>query len=276
VNVIYDVTSENFELEVVQKSYKIPVLVDFWAEWCGPCKVLTPILEKVIRSMDGRVVLAKANTETDPALAAKFQIRGIPAVKLFRDGKIVSQFQGALPEDQVITFLDRFCPSEADYLVESGNNELAQHQLEKALQLFQTALKKKSDHDDAIIGMTRVLLRQEKLDEAEEWLQRVNPQNVKAHALKQFANLMQLAFQTAKSRAESQVDSPEFYFEKGLRALALMQWEQALEALLQSVKKDKWFQDEIARKTMLQLFDELGSKHDLTLTYQKRLLKSLY
>ncbi len=115
------VTEANFEQEVLDRSRQVPVVVDFWADWCGPCKALSPALEKAEAARGGKVVLAKVDTDANQRLAAAFQIQGIPAVKAFRDGRIVDEFTGALPPAQVEAFFDRLTPSQADELLAKGD-----------------------------------------------------------------------------------------------------------------------------------------------------------
>ena len=144
-----DVTDQTFEAEVVARSATVPVVVDLWAEWCGPCKTLGPILEKVIGETDGRVELAKVNVDENPWVAQQFQVRSIPAVFAFADGKVVDGFIGALPEAQVKQFVDRLAPvpTEADLLVAKGDEA----SLRGALEL-------EPDHAAAIESLARLLI----------------------------------------------------------------------------------------------------------------------
>ena len=144
-----DVTDQTFEAEVLARSETVPVVVDLWAEWCGPCKTLGPILEKVIGETDGRVELAKVDVDANPWVAQQFQVRSIPAVFAFRDGKVVDGFIGALPEPQVKEFVDRLAPepTEADLLVAKGDET----SLRRALEL-------EPDHAGAIATLARVLI----------------------------------------------------------------------------------------------------------------------
>src|SRR6476620_40572 len=116
-----DVTEATFEREVLERSKEVPVVVDFWAEWCGPCKQLTPALEKAEAAREGKVVLAKVDVDSNQRLGAAFQVQGIPAVKAFRDGKVVDEFVGALPPARVEAFFDGLTPSRADELLAAGD-----------------------------------------------------------------------------------------------------------------------------------------------------------
>src|SRR6059058_5755410 len=143
---IHDVTEATFEQDVIQRSHEVPVVVDFWAAWCGPCRQLTPALESAVREREPKVDLAKLDTDANQRLAAAFRIQGIPAVKAFKDGRVVSEFVGAQPPAQVARFLDGLLPSEADALVEAG----AEDGLRRALEL-------EPGRADAAVALARIL-----------------------------------------------------------------------------------------------------------------------
>jgi putative thioredoxin len=127
---VIDVTEQDFQQQVIEKSHEIPVVVDFWAEWCGPCRMLGPVLEKEATDREGQFVLAKLDTDANQRIAAQFGIQSIPAVKAFKDGKVVDEFIGALPPARVQAFLDGLMPSEADGLVEAGDEESLRRAIE--------------------------------------------------------------------------------------------------------------------------------------------------
>ena len=157
---IADVTQVDFETKVIERSREVPVVVDFWAEWCGPCRALGPAIEAEVRKREGKVELAKVDVDANPVIAQAFQIRGIPDVRAFRDAKIVSQFTGAIPPAQISAFLDSLLPSEADLLAKAGDEES-----------LRAALAADPDHTAAALGLARILLARGEADEAKALLE---------------------------------------------------------------------------------------------------------
>ncbi|MFW7381632.1 MAG: thioredoxin [Oligoflexus sp.] len=273
---IFDVSTQEFQTKVIEQSQEIPVLVDFWAEWCGPCRMLTPVLEKIVSSMDGRIMLAKVNTETELELAQRYGIRGIPSVKLFVNGQLKSEFQGNLPEAQIRSFIDQFCPNETDQYYQKASVFLNEGKATEALELFQKALDSQPDHEEAMMGLSKSLLRLGEVDKAKFWIEQVNPQNVRAQFLKDLILLMEQAQSPEIKEFADGTDKAAKFYANGLAHLAKGEFEKALESFLESVKEDRSFSDEAARKAMVTVFEELGAKHPLTLDFQKSLARSLY
>ena len=154
-----EVTDQTFQSDVVDKSFEAPVVVDFWAAWCGPCRALTPVLEKLADEADGSWILAKVDVDANQHVAGSMGIQGIPAVKAFKDGNIVAEFTGALPEPHVRNWLAQLGPSPADLLVEEGSAAEARGDLETAAQRYREAVSQDPGHRDAKSALSRVELQ---------------------------------------------------------------------------------------------------------------------
>ncbi|WP_334154572.1 thioredoxin [Tepidimonas sp.] len=269
-----DVTLANFQAEVLEASLTTPVLVDFWAPWCGPCKVLGPVLEKVELAYAGRFKLVKVNTEDEQQLAGYFQIRSIPTCILFVGGQPVDEFMGALPEGQIRAFLDRNLPSEADLQAEAERAEAeaaaAQGDAYTALQRLRNALAQAPDNDDVRFDLVRLLIGSGQLGEAAAALAPALgkiPVPLRFEALAQWLHALEFATTDPRGRwplerfdeliAANKRDF-ETRFAKARVLIAQGDWTAAMDELLEIIMRDKKWADEAPRKTVVALLELLA------------------
>jgi putative thioredoxin len=245
---VIDVTEQDFERDVIERSRETPVVVDFWAEWCGPCRMLGPVLEKAAAEREDQVVLAKVDTDANPGIARAYGIQGIPAVKAFKDGQVVDEFVGVQPPAQVERFFDRLVPSEADALVEAGDEA----SLRRALEL-------EPNRTDARVALAEQLYRRGDRDEARELLQ-----NVAGHfGAEGLAARMRLDDQDEVDLAEA------------FRALDAGDRERALDLLIGSIPNANGYKDDV-RRVVVAILDALGVDDPLARDARRRLATALY
>jgi putative thioredoxin len=280
---VIDVTEQSFGREVIEKSYNVPVVVDFWAAWCGPCRMLGPVLEKLAAEYEGGFILAKLDVDQSPNLSRQFQVQGIPAVKAFRDGRVVNEFTGALPEPQVRQFLETLVPSEVDLLAEEGYRLEMESEPELAAEKYQAALAKQADHYGAMLGLGRVLLRNDQAEEGTAILERIPsglPEYTEAAALLATAQFQQYATDESEAdlRAKIEANANDLESRYALANLLAAKGEfaQAMEAFLEVIRRNRSYDDDGARKALLALFNIVGDNDPLTRSYRQKLANALF
>ena len=287
-NPIVDTTTQSFVKDVIEESRRRPVLVDFWAEWCGPCKQLTPVLEKVVRAAKGKVKLAKMDIDKHPAIPGQLGIQSIPAVFAFVNGQPVDGFMGALPESQVTAFVerltkDRIGGEEKDQLA-AAEAALAAGDFAGAADLFAQVLAQDSANVGALAGMARCYVGTGALDQAKQTLALV-PEAKRGQAAVAAAQAAIDLAEQAKSvgpvgELEAKVNANpadhQARFDLAVALNAKGQRESAADHLLEIVKRDRKWNDDGARKQLVQFFDAWGPTDEATLSGRKRLSSILF
>ena len=282
--VVIEVTEATFADEVLERSYTTPVVVDFWAEWCGPCRYLGPVLEKLAGEANGEWVLAKLNVDYAPNLAAQFGIQGIPAVKAFKNGRVVAQFVGAQPETNVRRFLSMLAPTPAARKLDQALEAERAGRWDAAATLYRQALTETPDDPQAMLGLGRTLLGLDQIDEGIEWLEKV-ADHVEVGATAR--GLMAQARLTREAEAVGGVEGAQARLSANPSDLAAQyglaaayaaegEYAPAFDALLTIVRRNRGWQDGLARQTMIQLFDLLGDEDPLTREYRGKLSQALF
>jgi len=280
-----ETSEEKFETDVLERSRDVPVIVDFWAPWCGPCKVLGPVLERLAGEHGGKFILAKVNVDENPELASIFQIQGIPAVKIFKDGMIAAEFTGAVPEGAVRDLLARFLPSESDEAAAEADRHFQmaeQGEVEKAGAIYQRVLQTDPDHAGALLGMGRILMQSGDDQQSLEMLDRVPPGTPQRQEADQLIARLQL--KSGASQDESKLraalaaepNNLDARFDLAQYLGATETYDEALAEFLAIVKQDRKFRDDGARQAMVRIFEVLGADHVLTEKYRSELAKALF
>jgi len=273
---VVDVTLSNFEKEVVEKSTQVPVVVDFWADWCQPCKTLGPILEKLAVEMDGRFVLARVDVDRNPELAQAFRVQSIPMVMLLKDGRPLDAFAGALPEARLRAFLEPHLGAGGTGPLEEARQLEEAGRLEQALELLEAHLA--ADPEDAAVrvGVARLLLGLGELERARAVYDELGEEdrNLKeAKAVAAQLELLEGAGDVEALRADLEADPKDVgkRISLGRSLVAEGRVEEGLEELLQAAMRDLKFEGGLPRKAMLEVFQALGPDDPLTLSFQQRL-----
>ena len=268
----YDVTVADFAARVLGASRQVPVIVDFWAEWCQPCRILKPILEKLAAEYGGRFILAKVDSDHNQELAQRYGVRGIPAVKAFVNGEMVDEFTGALPAAQIRDFIDRLIPSPAEPLRLQALDAHAAGDLEGARQLMAQAIKLDPANDTSYLDYVEMSLAAGAIDEAREIMEAVRPRCRDRARVEALDAQLALAasgggdIDIAALRSRIAADPADLDARLQLaNALAVARdYRPAFEQLLEIVRRDRAWNEQAGRKTMLTLFTVLGAQpqHD--------------
>jgi len=274
-----DVGLADFQQAVLDESLRRPVVVDFWAPWCGPCKSLKPVLEKLAAEYDGKFLLAKINSDDNQELAARYGVRGIPSVKAFINGEPVDEFSGALPEGEVRAFLDRLVPSPADELRAQAAELRLAGDMSAALQKLADASKIAPAHVGVRLDAAEIMLDLSEADETRRLIAGVpddaDPRVPQLKARLQFMGAAGEDEAALSARVAANENDLEARLKLANLLVAAGQYEAGMDQLLEIIRRDRGFGDDIGRKTLLSVFDLLGSGERVS-RYRRLLASALY
>jgi len=286
-DVIKDVDTQSFVAEVIEASMTTPVIVDFWAPWCGPCKQLTPMLEKLVRQAAGAVRLAKVNIDENQALAGQLRVQSVPTVYAFVSGQPVDAFVGAQPESQIKAFIGRLtggARSPVDEMLDQAREALAGGDAETAAQVYSQVLAEDSVNAAAIAGMIRCFVALGDAGAARQVIDGLDPEVAATEEVRAAASAVELAEQGSdtgdiaglRAQVAADADDHQARYDLAVALYGAGQTEAAIDELLDIVRRDRTWNEEAARKQLLKVFDTLGTSDPLTVASRKRLSSILF
>jgi putative thioredoxin len=281
---IHNVSIQNFQNLVLEKSIDKPVLVDFWADWCQPCQTIMPMLAKLAEEYAGKFELAKVNADQEQDLAAHFGIKSLPTMKLFYQGKIVDERMGAVPESDIRAMLDKYIVSESDQFMQAAMMAYEQGQAEQALEMLNLALAKDPDNAELKVTIAQIVHAEGDTASATALLDSLDDEGSKLDAAIKLRAAIKLAEQLAdlpnledieQRLAQNPLDLEALLY-KSRHLTAHGEYDDAMACLLTIVRTDRSFEDDTGRVSLLELFDLLGGEHPSVQTYRRKLFTLLH
>ncbi|MBL8056817.1 MAG: tetratricopeptide repeat protein [Anaerolineales bacterium] len=272
---IIEVTEATFEEAVLVCSQSVPVVVDFWAPWCVPCRTLGPLLERLAQAGGGAFRLAKVNADENPNLAAQYSVRGLPTVKAFREGRVVAEFTGLIPEPKVREFLRKLAPTPADQALSEGLSFLATRHWAQAEAACRTALELEPANGAAGLGLLQALLRQGRGCEAADLLDNF-PRGDEIVAAEKLRPLAEFLCEVEGADPPLEDSDQTALYHQAARLFARGQWEAALDGVLEVLRQDRRYRRGEARQVLLAVFELFGEADPLTRQYRTELASVLF
>ena len=285
---IVDTSTAGFAQDVIDASKDTLVLVDFWADWCGPCKQLTPVIEKVVRSYNGKVKLAKLNVDQHPAVSGQLRIQSLPTVYAFRDGQPVDGFVGAQPESAIRELIDRHLDAAAGAtiaeVIDQANQALEAGDLQSAAEIFAAVLQEDAQNPDALAGLSQCYLKSGDVERAKQTIALVPPDKQSTASVSSVLAALELAeraspdVDTAKleQRLETNPDDHEARLDLAIAHAGSGRKSEAIDQLIDLFKRDRDWNDEAARKQLVQFFEAWGPKDPSTLEGRRKLSSVMF
>jgi len=281
---ITDVTNETFQVQVIERSHEVPVLVDFWADWCGPCQMLMPVLKKLVDAYDGKFVLAKVNTDEQRELAKAHGIRSLPTMHLYKQGELAEEILAAQSEATMRIIIDRYIEHASDRIRARAQEAYSQGQHAEALSLLENAHQDEPGNHQLTLEYATLCMKEALLDKAESLIAGL-PRNVRdATEAMRLQTLLDFALavkdappaETLEDTVSSEPDNLEARYQLGAWYVLNEHFESALEAFIELLQRDPTFRDDAGRKGLLAVFDLLDNKGDLVTRYRRRLFNLLH
>lgn len=278
-----DVSEAEFDQAVLEASKNVPVIIDFWAEWCGPCRTLKPMLEKLAEESEGRFILAKVDSDKNPAIAGRFGVRSIPTVVAVVNGEEVNRFSGALPEGQVREFIDNLIPSPADELRAQAGAQFRAGNSAEALNLLAQASQLDPHNEWVRVDAAEIMLSLNETDEVQRLIDSLSPATREDERVSRLLTQLQFIGSAQGSVAEAElrqrIEANPADLDARLQlanlCVARSHFEEGLEQLLEIVRRDRQFGDDVGRKTMLSVFNLIAGQGELVSRYRRLLASAL-